>query len=103
MNMKTSNRKPTRAEAAHEAINRMWDADDEVIIKTYAETMSVDASLNALSPRYMRYLGQRWVQNILDAYLREGCNPRTGSRKLSKYVKTIQRKLETENDSDVQR
>jgi hypothetical protein len=98
MNMKKNNRKPTRAEAIHDAIHRMWDADDEVILKTYAATMSVDASLDALSPRYMRYMGQRWVQNILDAYLREGCNPRTGSRKLSRYVKTIQQKLEKENE-----
>jgi hypothetical protein len=101
--MKTKQQKPTRAEAVHEAINRLWDADDETIIKTYAETMSVDASLNALSPRYMRYMGQRWVQNILDAYMRKGCNPRTGSKKLSRYVRTIQQKLEKENDSDVQR
>jgi hypothetical protein len=99
MNMKTSNRKPTRAEAIHESVNnRVWDADDETIIKTYAKTLSVDAALNALNPQYMRYVAQRWVQNIIDAYLFRGCNPRTGSRKLSRYVKTIQQKLEKENE-----
>jgi hypothetical protein len=77
----------------HEAINRVWDRDDEVIVKTFAETLSIDASLKALKPRYMQSMPRRWALEIITAYISKGANPRTGSKELSKYVRTIVNKL----------
>jgi hypothetical protein len=88
--MKRKNKTTPRwIQAAHEAINAGRDEDDEVIIKTYSKTLSYDAALKAL-PKFMHGMGERWVREIITAYiLKGGANPRTGSMKLSKYVRTI--------------
>jgi hypothetical protein len=87
----------TQAEVMHESINRVWDRDDEVLVKTFSETLSIDAALKALRPKYMQSMPASWAQNIIDAYMHKGCNPRTGSKELSKYVRTIVKKLSERN------
>jgi hypothetical protein len=87
----------TQTQAFHEAINRVWDRDDAVILKTFSETLSIDAALKALRPKYMQSMPASWAQNIIDAYISKGCNPRTGSKELSKYVRTIVKKLYERN------
>jgi hypothetical protein len=50
----------------------------------------------------MRSMGQEWAKGIINAYLAKGCNPRTGSKELTRYVRAIQKKLRKETDNDVQ-